>query len=277
MSPPAGMGSTQTVYPDAPPFNPLSLNPSLWLDAMVGVHDDGTGRCDVWHDQSGNFRDFVQAGPGNNRPLITTNGLNGRPSLNFTDVITSQGMNMQDPVAPSEWGHIITSSAFTFFIVWQFHNLFGSVNNLTDPRTSPNLLTDWDPAGPWQGTCTGQKIGDPTLVETSTFAWNGAAWVFVNQTGPIGNAHYTTHQFDQVSGNLSIQFEQSAVITQALGGAGNLGAGNLAATPVGIARNVRSTSGDLVGEMSEIFVTNTVVSPANQLNMQNYLKAKWGF
>jgi len=71
----------------AAPFDPLSLSPTLLLDARVGVYSDAGvtpatngGTVQQWNDRSGNARNLAQASA-SLRPVYSTGVTNGLPGI----------------------------------------------------------------------------------------------------------------------------------------------------------------------------------------------------
>lgn len=104
------MGFPVACYPKGsrgPSFNPLSLAPTLWLDAsqIVGLAD--ADPVATWADVSGNGRDFTQSTEAD-KPVYKTSILNGKPVVRFVN----------DNVAcASDMSNFITNSAYTLFLV----------------------------------------------------------------------------------------------------------------------------------------------------------------
>jgi hypothetical protein len=62
-------------------FNPLDLNPLLWLDASKLIQADNSP-VSIWADQSGNGRNAVMADP-SKQPSFLQSGINGKPAIYF--------------------------------------------------------------------------------------------------------------------------------------------------------------------------------------------------
>ena len=94
------------------PFDPLSLNPILWLDAQ----DASTvtivgGMVDAWLDKSGNGNDFGVQSVGFRPSYDTSVGINGLPAIRFT-VPNTEGM-IGPIILPFD-------ADLTFFMVFNF-------------------------------------------------------------------------------------------------------------------------------------------------------------
>jgi hypothetical protein len=268
MSPPAGMGSTQTVYPDKAPFDPLSLNPSLWLDAqkISSIHLT-TGKVSQYDDQSVNAFNYVQGSAGA-RPTPNPAGINGHNTLTYTHT-DPDSMTMTGGVPAGQWQNIIgPAGVYTIFLVWKYT---GAVVRNGDPLgNDPNIFTDQGGGGPWNGATCAINSGDGTKVDVSTFMWNGSAYVEATTTGVLANAHYSTHVFDGT--NLRVALEQNVFVSTVLGGAGFVGT---SATPVATGASTHGAGPAMQGDEGEIFVFPYVMSAPNMLLMQQYLAAKW--
>ena len=66
-------------------FNPLVLNPLVWLEGDTNVTNDGSGNCSAWGDLSGNSRNAAQSTI-LDRPVIVSAGQNGLNILRFDGV-----------------------------------------------------------------------------------------------------------------------------------------------------------------------------------------------
>lgn len=110
-------------------------NLKLWLKSTVGVTDDGTGKCSLWADQSGNGYNFDSVNSGL-RPTITASAQNGKTGLLFdgTGLGDSNGKclkttNVQLLSASNPFTALFvvkpTSSTAGDYVLWAF----GSTNN----------------------------------------------------------------------------------------------------------------------------------------------------
>ena len=97
------------------PFDPLTLSPHAWFRGDLGTYQDlgvtvasaDNDPVRQWSDQSGNGRNFSNAGS-TVRPLLKLGILNGQPILRFdgvNDVFTSA----------AAISNFITNSAFVFY------------------------------------------------------------------------------------------------------------------------------------------------------------------
>ena len=66
-------------------FDPLVLNPLVWLEGDTNVTNDGSGNCSAWGDLSGNSRNAAQSTI-LDRPVIVSAGQNGLNILRFDGV-----------------------------------------------------------------------------------------------------------------------------------------------------------------------------------------------
>lgn len=84
-----GQGWNSGFFVQTSDFNPLDLNPVLYLRADTGVTESG-GAVSQWDDLSGNGNNATQT-TGSVQPTLQTTGINGLPSLNFdgTDRMTT--------------------------------------------------------------------------------------------------------------------------------------------------------------------------------------------
>ncbi|MEN9998339.1 MAG: hypothetical protein RI922_1329 [Bacteroidota bacterium] len=103
-----------------------SANLSLWLDANIGIVPDVNGRVSEWHDSSPNNFVLAQTDP-NKRPYISTNSLNGLPSLQFLGGQVLSGGDILD---------LGTNSRAMFFVskmTGTSQALFGKSINVVTP------------------------------------------------------------------------------------------------------------------------------------------------
>jgi hypothetical protein len=106
-------GATQ-VWTSVPPFSPLDLTPSLWLDAADTLTiTELLGSVSQWNDKSGNGYNVVQAS-GANQPITGTRTVNGLNVLDFNG--TSHRLDRL--VSPTQLVSTVDGT-FTAFAVFQ--------------------------------------------------------------------------------------------------------------------------------------------------------------
>ena len=159
-------------------FNPLDLNPALWLDAADTTTITASGsplRVSQWNDKSGNGRNVTQ-GTGGSQPATGTQTLNG---LNVIDFEEARFMSRASP-----WT-LTSYSAFSVFVPITLSNANFVIVSSLSPGSSasgvrPTLsVYDNQFQSPLQSANNAAALGTAaqlTSIQTAnsqTVRWNG--------------------------------------------------------------------------------------------------------
>lgn len=229
------------------PWNPLLLDPELWLDGA----DDDTITIDTgvseWADKSGNGNDYVQAAGGSQPPLSSINSVQ---ALNFS------GEFLTGPAITDAW----TDSKMTMFMV-------------VCPRTlrtgSPAYHTLWT-----KGDVNTHDIYwalNATTGSNTTLRMNDNAATFTG-TDSIANNSPLIAAFSGVSGSQTLYVDGGAVHTFA----------TETTNWVALMGNTASTLGTealgrtLEGDIGEVLIFNRLLSLVDMQRVEGYLAWKWG-
>jgi hypothetical protein len=217
-------------------FSPLSLSPALWLS------DTGSDPA-IWPDISGNGRNATQ-GTAGNQPAIISGGLNGRQVRRFNG-----------STSRLEIGQFLSGAATAFYVC----------KRVTDPAVSVGttgpVLGDWGTAAgsfgnhfPWTdgviydhfGTAARKTCGNPTVSLTS--------WRLISQLTAASDWRF------YIDGSLFFSTDANNVAWRA-------------GPKIGVSYNY---SYYYYGDIAEILIFPTALSPADRLAVERYLGAKWG-
>lgn len=231
-------------------FTPLSLSPTLWLDASdTSTITAAANRVSAWADKSGNGNNATQATAGL-KPTTNTTTMNGRNVLDFSSnlIVTSS---------------FLLSTVQTVFIVF------------TSSSSAAQILCEH---GPNYNSNAGQiqYINNATSYASgynrgATAAANGDAATLATRTS---GAHQLTFQGGGSYATL-LAWQDAGALTKTTIYNNTTGVSNLTA-----ALNIGDRSGGavapLAGSLAEILVYNSSLSTANRQAVEAYLKSKWG-
>jgi len=225
------------------PFNPIDLNPLIYLDANVGV-TESAGLVSAWADQSGNNNDFTQV-TGSLQPEYQATGLNSLPSIYFDGT--------EEMISATLSSALQEMSFYAVFV-----------------QTSPTAV------GP---TIIGQTSGatnkrifiTPPDGDSRVFLWDGgtssviASSVEYNYLTPIVAAF---RENTDASGDGKIN-----------DGAFSIGESVTSATssylPIKLGNRGAGAARRLVGKISELIIYPTVHTDSQSSQVIDYLMAKW--
>ncbi len=217
-------------------------NNQIWLDAHSLNYTDGSPVA-IWGDLSGNGSNFTQD-VSSKRPVFSTSGINGVPSLVFDGV---------NDIMESSSIAALESSNITYFIVYD-RTTTSSDMLITSSYTS-NIKK-------WR---TYMNNGQNTILSahySPTIKW-------VRFTDPPGPSFFSTHitptqhqTFNQ--GDLEMSKTVAYTVPS---GHNNVFIGN---------RNPLTVSGyTFTGEISEVIVFNSALTDLERIMVENYLGAKY--
>lgn len=229
-------------------FNPLSLAPSLWLDASQLADADDTTLA-TWNDLSGNGIDFTATGTNAANLKVRTNVQNGLRIVRFP------GSDANFSCAGDTLASVITASAGTLFAVAKITTNDAPVaGEGSQDRTLFSEVQGYFSFGHYNNTPlvgirnfdTNNDLAD-VAADTSFHVWQGR-----HDVGSIYFQQDSGSEASSVSGNTDVT-------------SGTLLLGTNYQTTV-----------DFIGDVGEFLVFGSVLSLANRTAVFNYLKAKWG-
>lgn len=231
-------------------FSPLSLSPTLWLDASdTATITSSANRVSAWADKSGNGNNASQSTAGL-KPTTNTSTMNGRNVLDFSS-------------------NLIVTSSFTLSTVQTVFIVF------TSSSSAAQILCEH---GPNYNFDVGQiqYINNATSYASgynrgATAAANGDAASLATRTS---GAHQLTFQGGGSYATL-LAWQDGAALTKTTIYNNTAGVSNATA-----ALNIGDRSGGavapLAGSIAEIIIYNSSLSTANRQAVEAYQKAKWG-
>lgn len=230
-------------------FTPLSLSPTLWLDASdTATITAAANRVSAWADKSGNGNNASQSTAGL-KPTTNTTTMNGRNVLDFSSnlIVTSS--------------FTITAATTTFIV-------------FTSSSSAAQIFIEHGPN--WN-----INSGEIFFINSATqyaFGYNrgGAAPLGGNSaflTTRTSGAHQLSFVTDGTYAN-GLAWQDGSALTK------SLIYSNTVSTSATAALNIGDRSGGavapLAGSLAEIIIYNSSLSTANRQAVEAYLKAKWG-
>lgn len=241
--------NSRLLRPRATGFNPKSISGlAAWWDAGVvsSLAQLSTGSTAVtakndpvgyWADLSGNGRNLTQSST-NNRPLYTTNVLNGRPVINF------DGSN--DAMLAS----FTLAQPIHYFLVYRFDSAYVSANPRVFDGASGNSLSFSATNGTEMGLFAGLS----------------------NQAVNISDAERQAFSVTEVRANgaSSSVFRNG---TNKTSGSSNIGTGTPNGIYLGVFGNGFSAPGDV--SFAEILIYTSILSTSQAAAVRSYLGRKF--
>lgn len=170
-------------------FNPLSLQPDLWLDASDSTTiTQSSGAVSQWNDKSGNARHMTQ-GTSANQPITNSRTVNGLNGIDFQPA-SSHFMTCGDVLD-------LGTNGITIFSVVKFDVMNANVNYALISKYKVSPL-----AGSWLQVF---QIGDIQMIYRDGTAAR-AAGAAINNTNPI----LWTSSVDRVNGVINNFVNQRA-------------------------------------------------------------------
>jgi hypothetical protein len=231
---------------------PLSLNPALWLDAAdTATITESSGSVSQWNDKSGNGRNVTQSN-GANQPTTGTRTLNSLNAIDFngtSDFLVSAATSLVSP----------TDGTFTAFAVV-----------LPDTTIAIQFILNGDESNagnrPPQFLRTNGTIIESIRVSTFSDAFS-----------PV-----TTQKTSALSGGVAVLARSrltTSVIEATVDGlaVASVGAtGGSSATARVVTLGARSGGGLFNGVMCELIAYPFAMSDPDVLQVETYLRNKWG-
>jgi len=225
------------------PFNPIDLNPLIYLDANVGV-TESAGLVSAWADQSGNNNDFTQV-TGSLQPEYQATGLNSLPSVYFDGT--------EEMVSGTLSSTLQEMSFYAVFVQTSASAIGPTIIGQTSGTTNKRIFTT------------------PPDSDSRVFLWDGgtgsviASSVEYNYLTPIVVAF---RENTDASGDGKINdgsFSIGESVTSAT-------SSNL---PIKLGNRGSGAARRLVGKISELIIYPTVHTDLQSSQVINYLMAKW--
>jgi hypothetical protein len=246
--------NARLLRPLASGFNPKSISGlELWLDATVSSSLTVPDGVSKWADLSGKGRDALE-GTVSNRPTLVTNGMNGKPAVNF---LGSGSQTMHGPIS-------MTVTQLSAFVVFQYANLANAGNNRVFSMIVSGALLDF----------TGTNHLSPLL----RHGGGGAANV-----GPFGGTNIATVATPAYDTPLiySLVHDGSNVSTRINNGSASTAARtlNTVYTNYGLGSfrsSWNASDAFLTGRIGEVIVYSKAVSDSERSRVMQSLSAKWG-
>jgi hypothetical protein len=240
-------------------FNPLTLNPALWLDASVAsslFQDTGgatpatadTNPVGRWNDLSGNGRNVTQATAGN-RPILKTAIQNGR------NVVRADGVD--DVLTNATYG--FASNPYTLFIVTipRLAKAFPSLISEANGTTLNHLSVGYDNSTPMKLSVS--KTGTSTSASNLTQAVGVCDTLCFQSTGIV-------------TGNISVNVRKNGV--DALSSLSLTGL--LTNSSIRVFSEGSVAGGYYNGDICELILVPSTLSNVSVRLVEIYLKSKWG-
>jgi len=233
---------------EAPAFTPTDVaGLQLWLDAAVGVTDDGLGNATAWADQSGNSNNASQ-GNGSYQPAIVTGAVNSLPVISFDG--TNHYMDLPNNSVLTNGGPFSMFAVLKTREAGYYSSLvaFGSDGD----KVAWNIQDD--------------GLGNP-LQNHYNSAWDDNTDVNSNTT--IGTSAYK-----QIGSICAATTDDAGVHTFYLNGAAD-GARTVAGTSAIASDSMKRIGGDagtedFYGYLAELLIYNVAISGADATSVMNY-------
>lgn len=244
--------------PAAPPaFSPSSIaNLSLWLDANDtatlfdategGSHVIADGAVARWDDKAADNYQVTQA-TANNRPLLRTSGINGKPAIEFDGV---------DDWLQIEQNLIGNGGDMTVLVAMQIDTLHGGTRlilNKGDAATFENTVWELEAGTPWYGYANG-------------------AWYASSGTSPLPTST------PMVVGGRTEGFVSTLLMNNSPAGpdSNSADAANDISQHIGICGSGMSGADPLAATIGEILIYERALTSSEMGELHAYLAGKWG-
>lgn len=229
-----------------PPYDPIALGVSLWLDAAGLTDSDGTSLA-VFPDLSGNGIDFDVAGTDAANLRVRTNVQNG------LRIVRSPGGDVAMVGTGFNLGNVITNAACTLFAVSKI-----TTNDLPIAGGGSQdraLFTDSGGYFSFGGYNNAPEVGGRNFSGSNDIA------------NAVADTNFHVWQMRHDAGNLFFEQDEEGEASIPSGNTDSMdGVLQLFASYVGT---------KFIGDLGELLVFPTVLSAPNRLATFNYLKNKW--
>jgi hypothetical protein len=252
-------------------WTPALMRTALWLDAAdLSTISTATGVSEL-RDKSGNGRNFSQ-GTGGNQPILTPDGLNGRPVLTFNG---SQFLNSVSPAAT--WNFLHNTNGSTVFAVWRAGNvsdpnaIYGLMGNNAAASGNTGFYIVYDDRA-------SSSRNNRMLTQISRGV-SGATSVFIETADgahppntPVMLTHIAAPGNATAASRSVLRINRTVVANNVDTNAPSAGNASFALQIGGVGNNIALHT----GYIAEIVVLSSNVSDPDGLRIQGYLAHKWG-
>ena len=263
-------------------WNPSMITTALWLDAAdVSTIAESGGAVSQWDDKSPNSLVFSQSVAAS-RPSTGINTLGGK------NVLTLNAANSQCLIAGNDLNYVFTGDDWEIFYVCRvaaidgFSNaLIGKIGDSTQSENQRQFILNLRDLG---GLETAQLFTSYALTASAFTSVAASTTVSANTYYIFSTAYDKSAAANGGSANTALRVQhvingaaQSETVTLSDGTLGDIptGAARLSVGAyVGTAGTVYSAP--FGGDIAEIVVTPSMLSPADRQKIEGYLAHKWG-
>lgn len=230
-------------------FTPLSLSPTLWLDASdTATITAAANRVSAWADKSGNGNNASQSTAGL-KPTTNTTTMNGRNVLDFSS-------------------NLIVTSSFTINAANTVFVVFSSSSS------AAQIIVEH---GPNWNSNSGQLHYINSATQYAAGYNRGAAAPLGGNAATLttrsSGAHQLSFVTDGTYANMAAWADGAALTKSSI-------YTNTVTTAAAAALNIGDRSGGavapLAGSLAEVIVYNSALSTTDRQAVEGYLKTKWG-
>ena len=258
----AGIAGVLVFCVKAQAINPASVPGCvLWLDAAELSEAAGDAVVS-WSDKSGHTN-AMSAFSSETAPTISAHLLNGRKTLNFSGTQWLQG----NAVLPPGQGK------FTYFIVWRRNGDQGTGHQTVIEQFGNTVYSRAAliaRAGVMYGLCTEGNDVYPSSYASNT--WKNTCLEY--DASPVHEVQIANGSSVTVTNRNVLVWDESMVrggwINETLKNTGT-------ERGFSIGRTAKSLNENLIGDIAEIIVFDSVLDSTTRNNLQVYLQNKWGF
>lgn len=223
----------------------------VWLRADTAAFSNGQAVA-TWQDTSGRGNHATQPTTGQ-RPVFTTNAINGLPALSFT-----RSSSHQLFLPTGAFNGMNDLSNFTFFAIARWtggvqSGLFGGYRGANNTNSGSAVLEISNSGG-------NLRLRLPPSLET-----NSAAAATLNQWHLLGAS------MDQTAGKSSM-FRDGSLLVEGSGTTGTTALANYERLPVGSSFDNNRTFG---GQIAEVMIYNRALSALERASLERHLAAKY--
>jgi hypothetical protein len=253
-------------------FDPLSLSPSIWLDAAdTATITQSLGKVSQWNDKSGNGRNVTQATsaaqPGTG--AVTQNGKN---------VLTFDGNDLMQAATASTWNVLHDGTDYIIAAAVQYGT---SLN----PNALYVLCATYSSDNAFRGTWTGYDDRSTASRDNQIrhSVSNGTATPPVlnsSSNGAVTPNTFTVHTVLANPDAATVSTRSSLFVNSGSAIANNSSTGTPSASnaqdPLTIGFLPNGAIGYLIGRIGEIIIVSGAnATEANRVALRNYLNTKW--
>ena len=252
-------------------FSPSNIpNLGLWLDANVGVTYDGSNRVSQWNDQSGNGRNVTQTAVASRKPTFLSNQLNGKPAIDFYG-----SSNSANVLVGTNKDFMYDAGAASVFVVLASNSLINPPNGDTNvfliserggsPITTYAIVAAQQTATSKLNAFMVATPAGQTEFRLSYQLPNGYGTAY-DQTWRIATMIDTgTSMSGYVNGELGVTVGYT--LTRGT---------TPSPTEFLIGANTSGATSSFNARVAEIIIYSRALNDTERVQVENYLKSKWG-